>query len=294
MQYLFTLLLFFFSFLSFGQTPCLDAVANSTGLMGEFIPQCEDDGSYSPMQCWSSTGYCWCVDENGIEISGTSLGPGQGTPDCGGGVDCIDDPDGMLTQYGFSCPELATLGCDADLSDFIDGIGFGISVYEICPESCTDCVQEDGCWEDGELYADGDQYWLNECEFIYCEELGSWSEVIEIEDCGENDCIDDPDDILESYSYQCNDIVGSWFSWGCDDDLSVAIPGAPSGMWTIGDLCPQSCDECDEENVIIEELFNNKKLLKIIDFLGRDINSNTKFQLHIYDDGSIEKKYILK
>ncbi len=85
-------------------------MANSTGLMGEFIPQCEDDGSYSPMQCWSSTGYCWCVDENGIEISGTSLGPGQGTPDCGGGVDCIDDPDGMLTQYGFSCPELATLG----------------------------------------------------------------------------------------------------------------------------------------------------------------------------------------
>ena len=25
---------------------------------------------------------------------------------------------------------------DADLSDFIPGIGFGISVYEICQESC--------------------------------------------------------------------------------------------------------------------------------------------------------------
>ena len=91
------------------------------------------------------------------------------------------------------------------------------------------------------------------------------------------DCVDDPDGILESYSYQCNDIVGPWFSWGCDDDLSVAVPGAPSGMWTIGDLCPQSCNECDEENVIIEELFNNKKLLKTIDFLGREINSNTKW-----------------
>ena len=52
--------------------------------------------------------------------------------------------------------------------------------------------------------------------------------------------------------------------------------------------------ECDEENVIIEELFNNQKLLKIIDFLGREINSNTKFQLHIYDDGSVEKKYLIK
>ena len=107
-------------------------------------------------------------------------------------------------------------------------------------------------------------------------------------------CIDDSYGILESYSYQCNDIVGSWFSWGCDDDLSVAIPGAPSGMWTIGDLCPQSCNECDEENVIIEELFNNKKLLKTIDFLGREINSNTEFRLEIFDDGSIEKTYIIK
>ena len=66
----------------FGQTPCLDAVANASGMIGEFIPQCEDDGSYSPMQCWGSTGYCWCVDVNGIEIPGTSLGPSEGFPDC--------------------------------------------------------------------------------------------------------------------------------------------------------------------------------------------------------------------
>ena len=70
--------------LSFTQTPCLDAVANATGLIGEFVPQCEEDGSYSPVQCWSSTGYCWCVDEYGVEIPGTSLGPGQGLPNCEG------------------------------------------------------------------------------------------------------------------------------------------------------------------------------------------------------------------
>ena len=58
-------------------------------------------------------------------------------------VDCVDDPEDMLTQYGFSCSELSILGCDADLSDFIDGIGFGISVYEICPESCGDCGDND-------------------------------------------------------------------------------------------------------------------------------------------------------
>ena len=71
-----------FPLLIIGQTPCLDAVANASGLIGEFIPQCEDDGSYSPVQCWGSTGYCWCVDINGVEIPGTSLGPGEGTPDC--------------------------------------------------------------------------------------------------------------------------------------------------------------------------------------------------------------------
>ena len=69
-------------FLLFSQTPCLDEVANATGLIGEFIPQCEQDGSYSPLQCWSSTGYCWCVDNYGVEIPGTSLGPGEGIPDC--------------------------------------------------------------------------------------------------------------------------------------------------------------------------------------------------------------------
>ena len=69
--------LFFFS-----QTPCLDAVANATGSIGEYIPQCEEDGSYSPLQCWGSTGYCWCVDEDGNEIPGTSLGPGEGMPNC--------------------------------------------------------------------------------------------------------------------------------------------------------------------------------------------------------------------
>ena len=53
------------------------------------------------------------------------------------------------------------------------------------------------------------------------------------------------------------------------------------------------CDE-DEENVIIEEMSNSKKLLKTIDLLGREINSHSKFQLHIYDDGSIERKYFIK
>ena len=67
---------------------------------------------------------------------------------CGGNIDCVDDPDGMLLQYGLSCSELSILGCDADLSDFSTEIGFGISVYEICPESCNTCSDDiEGCMD---------------------------------------------------------------------------------------------------------------------------------------------------
>ena len=51
---------------------------------GCFIPQCTENCEWEPMQCWGSTGYCWCVDENGIEIEGTSQPSWEGSPDCEG------------------------------------------------------------------------------------------------------------------------------------------------------------------------------------------------------------------
>ena len=78
-------------FICFGQlTPCEEAVANATGSIGEFIPQCEEDGSYSAIQCWFSTGYCLCVDEDGIEIPGTSLAAWEGTPYCDQPIDSLN------------------------------------------------------------------------------------------------------------------------------------------------------------------------------------------------------------
>ena len=88
MKYLKILLLI--PFLISSQTPCLDAVANSSGSIGEYVPQCEEDGSFSAMQCWWSTGYCWCVNENGEEIAGTSLGPGEGFPNCNTTIDSLN------------------------------------------------------------------------------------------------------------------------------------------------------------------------------------------------------------
>ncbi|GBN06703.1 hypothetical protein AVEN_228857-1 [Araneus ventricosus] len=34
-------------------------------LIGNYHPQCNEDGTYSRVQCHGDMGYCWCVDENG-------------------------------------------------------------------------------------------------------------------------------------------------------------------------------------------------------------------------------------
>ncbi|XP_026912233.1 SPARC-related modular calcium-binding protein 2 isoform X5 [Prionailurus bengalensis] len=45
-----------------------------------FIPECNDDGTYSQVQCHSYTGYCWCVTPNGRPVSGTAVA--HKTPRC--------------------------------------------------------------------------------------------------------------------------------------------------------------------------------------------------------------------
>ncbi|KAL4673703.1 hypothetical protein H8959_017637 [Pygathrix nigripes] len=49
-----------------------------------FIPECNDDGTYSQVQCHSYTGYCWCVTPNGRPISGTAVA--HKTPRCPGSI----------------------------------------------------------------------------------------------------------------------------------------------------------------------------------------------------------------
>ncbi|XP_028399649.1 neurogenic locus notch homolog protein 2-like isoform X2 [Dendronephthya gigantea] len=56
-----------------------DAFLNRPPLLGAFTPQCEEDGSYSKMQCHGSTGYCWCVDVDGSKLEGTET---RSRPNC--------------------------------------------------------------------------------------------------------------------------------------------------------------------------------------------------------------------
>ncbi|XP_007893594.1 SPARC-related modular calcium-binding protein 2 isoform X1 [Callorhinchus milii] len=47
-----------------------------------FVPECNEDGTYSQVQCHSYTRYCWCVTPNGRPISGTAVE--RKTPRCPG------------------------------------------------------------------------------------------------------------------------------------------------------------------------------------------------------------------
>ena len=67
--------------------------------------------------------------------------------------------------------------------------------------------------------------------------------------------------------------------------------------WTIedGGLSDEDCNQTEScnNNTFIQEIHNTKSLIKKIDILARE-TTNKGFQLHIYDDGSVEKKYLIK
>ena len=49
-------------------------------------------------------------------------------------------------------------------------------------------------------------------------------------------------------------------------------------------------------NSVIDENYSHKTLIKVVDVLGREINKDNKdaLLLYIYDDGSVEKKYVVE
>ncbi|CAL8283848.1 unnamed protein product [Lota lota] len=55
-----------------------------------FVPECNEDGSFTQVQCHTLTGYCWCVTNDGKPVSGSSVH--NKTPVCSGSV--TDRPPG--------------------------------------------------------------------------------------------------------------------------------------------------------------------------------------------------------
>ena len=62
----------FISFIAGDLTPCQKAQRkNSDVPFGSYLVRCKQDGSYEEVQCNGSSGFCWCVQKNGTELSGT-------------------------------------------------------------------------------------------------------------------------------------------------------------------------------------------------------------------------------
>ena len=51
-------------------------------------------------------------------------------------------------------------------------------------------------------------------------------------------------------------------------------------------------EDCEQVNVKEERV--TKKIISKSNIIGKQTNNNKGFQLHIYDDGSVEKKYLIK
>lgn len=402
------LLLLIIPCLSFGQTPCLDAVANASGLIGEFIPQCEDDGSYSPIQCWGSTGYCWCVDLNGVEIPGTSLGPGEGTPDCGEPSDTLDvlfvgnsytsynnlpnlvssianlmgdvlnteeslvggatlqshinnnnttnlimsgDWDYVVLQEQSQYPAFPLWQVEEDVFPYASQLSNLVNQYNICGNTVffmtwgRENGDQSNCqsWPPVCTYEGMDDL-LRERYLIMAENNNSlvspvgavWRFII---DSGYNIDLYSSDgshpSFLGSYVaaicfyttlFQKNPLEIPWsLNMGVSEKNAQLINQVVKQVvydnledWNIEsndidsdgfcnniDNCPETYnplqedfdfdnigDDCDD--LSINEHPMKIKLIRIIDFLGRNINSGIGFQLHIYEDGSVEKRYVIK
>ena len=76
----------------------------------------------------------------------------------------------------------------------------------------------------------------------------------------------------------------------CDQTYWGGCEGVVA-FWTMND-CISSCGNTNSINSIFTF---EKHLIKIVDALGREVNhTNNQILFHIYDDGSVEKKFVVE
>nr|XP_042705296.1 SPARC-related modular calcium-binding protein 1 isoform X8 [Chrysemys picta bellii] len=111
-----------------------------------FIPECNEDGSFTQVQCHTYTGYCWCVTPDGKPISGSSVQ--NKTPVCSGSV--TDKP----SSQGNSGRKEKVHSCDQErqsaLEEARQNPREGIVIPECAPGGLykpVQCHQSTGyCW----------------------------------------------------------------------------------------------------------------------------------------------------
>jgi len=312
-------LLFILPLITFGQlTPCQIDVTIATGALGEFIPQCEDDGSYASIQCWESTGYCWCVDESGVEIPGTIIQSWVGTPDCSNTQEalCISASGVQILEAGFweNPIDPCDMGeCTSD-GQFIEiiidcmeetGILCNGEWLDVEGECCSICVETEVSYCDsigiyypinlssGSIDDDYLQVFL-ETSFVSNYHI-PYAGLMLLNNLGDTIALENmaaanvygigPYTSEERYLYFVNDLILPFTGELC------LVEGFFAGVPSIVCTYPITL-----QNIGLNEVpLGERKLLKMVDVLGKEHKEHKKGMLlfYIYEDGKSLKKYKL-
>ena len=81
----------------------------------------------------------------------------------------------------------------------------------------------------------------------------------------------------------------AWYEYSLN-----SLPNYPLTVYYVYGMDSDTCVlTYNSTPTVIEEYTTNKKILHIIDILGRE-TANKGFNIELYDDGSVEKKYLIK
>ena len=144
-------------------------------------------------------------------------------------------------------------------------------------------------------------YWSTK----YCDTANTYEEYLTQWTWNGNvgDCIQPPQGMVDAFYSEENSTISLMLldSYECCCQ-QASLPGSETALtFFMGSPCQTYLDSIgfiyDDPEYInwtsIDEQVMIKKLIKAINLLGQK-NNNKGFQLHIYDDGSVEKKYLIK
>ncbi|XP_062500013.1 agrin-like [Corticium candelabrum] len=166
------------------------------GLMGCHVTQCGEDGSYSAKQC-SASGYCWCVDENGVEFTGSRQREWES---------------GLLDCTSMRAAKRVPTGCSSD-----DQCTFKGHCFEgkcVCRLACPRILYQ--------VCGSNDETYDNEC-------------LLEVDSCVKQM------EIVKLYDGVCRGNGLSCDELECDEDKHCEVTNGRAGC-----VCSTDCDEFDE------------------------------------------------